>query len=227
MLKGLWNSEAELFDLVRCELFTAVVGDIMDQLALFHQFLPPEIRPLRDEMVLAGKAMPVLQEDVDPDSHDGSEQPFGLMLEALDDLKQNEVYFCSGSSPRYALWGELMSTRALHLGAAGAVLNGYTRDTAAIISLGFPTFAHGSYAQDQGPRGRVIDYRVALQIGSLTIEPGDILIGDVDGVCVVPFEAHEEVFSKALKKVRGEQKVREALEKGMGAREAFAQFGIM
>jgi regulator of RNase E activity RraA len=86
------------------------------------------------------------------------------MLEALDDLKPNEVYICTGGSPRYALWGELMSIRAMHCGAAGAVLDGYSRDTRGILKLGFPTFSHGSYAQDQNPRGKVVDYRVPIVI---------------------------------------------------------------
>ena len=81
------------------------------------------------------------------------------MMEALDDLKPGEVYIASGSSFNYALWGELMSTRALHLKAAGAVLNGFVRDSAGIEALGFPTFCRGTYAQDQGPRGKVLDYR--------------------------------------------------------------------
>jgi regulator of RNase E activity RraA len=223
----MWNSEEDLFELVRRELSTAVVGDIMDHLSLFHQFLPPEIKPLCNGMVLAGKAMPVLEEDMTLGCEGETLEPFGLMLEALDNLKPNEVFLCSGASPRYALWGELMSTRAIHLRAAGAVINGYTRDTAGIIKLGFPTFAFGSYAQDQAPRGRVLDYRLSLKIGSVTIETGDIVLGDVDGVCIVPAAAHEEIFVKALEKVRGEKQVRDALEKGMSARDAFARFGIM
>ncbi len=77
------------------------------------------------------------------------------MFEALDDLKPGEVYLCAGGSPSYALWGGLMSTRAIACGAAGAVLHGYHRDTAEILRLGFPVASFGSYAQDQGPRGKV------------------------------------------------------------------------
>jgi regulator of RNase E activity RraA len=222
----LWNSEAELLALAREELFTAVVGDIMDQMSLVHQFLPPEIGPLNPEMKLVGKAMPVVVEDIS-DISVALGNPFGLMLEALDDLNRDEVYLCSGGSPTYALWGELMSTRAIRLGAAGVVLNGYTRDTKGIRELGFPTFAYGSYAQDQAPRAKVTDFRVALAIGAVRVEPGDIVLGDVDGVCIVPFAEREEIFSKALEKVRGEQRVRKALEEGMSARDAFEKYGIM
>src|SRR4051812_16969729 len=119
----LWNSDEDLFAIARRELFTAVVGDVMDKLGLRRQFLHPQIQPLRDDMIVIGRAMPVLEADCFDENISASANPlmkksFGLMLEALDDLKANEVYICTGASPTYALWGELMSTRAIKLGAA-------------------------------------------------------------------------------------------------------------
>ena len=227
-----WQSDAEMFAVARAELFPAVVGDVMDTMGLLHQFLPPAIRPLRDDMVVLGRAMPVLEADVftevgGTEKGGAMAQPFGLLFRALDDLQPNEIYLCTGAAPRYALWGELMSTRAMKLGAAGAVLDGYARDTAGILQLGFPTFCFGGYAQDQGPRGKVIDFRVPLEIGVVRVNPGDIVFGDRDGVCVIPREAEEEAFRRALEKVRGEQLVRQALENGESASDAFARFGIM
>ena len=96
---------------------------MLDALGCLHQFLPPQVQPLRPDMVVLGRAMPVLEADYDTGMTGRGGQtptgakPFGLMLEALDDLKPNEVYVASGGTPAYALWGELMSTRALHLGA--------------------------------------------------------------------------------------------------------------
>lgn len=228
----LWQSDQELFELARRELFTAVVGDIMDTIGLQKQFLPPQIRPLRNDMVLIGRAMTVLEADVFSAKVENSAnslraKPFGLMLEALDDLKAGEVYICTGASPTYALWGELMSVRAIQLGAAGAVLDGYARDTDGILNLNFPAFSYGSYAQDQGPRGKVIDFRVPLEIGGVKIMPGDIVFGDIDGVCIIPQEAEEEVFVKSVEKARGEKLVRKAIESGMSAADAFKKFGIM
>ena len=226
-----WHNDNELFTLMKTELSTAVTGDVMDSLQLFNQFLPPQIQPLQEDMVVAGRAMPVLEADVfherSSSDHEVLGKPFGLMLEALDDLQQHEVYICTGGSPRYALWGELMSTRAGKLGAAGAVVNGYCRDTREILNLEFPTFAWGRYAQDQRPRGKVIDFRVPLEIESVRIMPGDIVFGDIDGVCIVPQAQEREVITKALEKARGEQLVRKAIEEGMSAGEAFEQFGIM
>lgn len=223
-MKKLWKNDGELFTLARRELFTAVVGDVMDKLNLRRQFLPPQIQPLAPDMVTIGRAMPVLEADF----FDEGDKPFGLMMEALDDLKPNEIYVCTGGSHRYALWGELMSLRATKCGAVGAILDGYSRDTKGILEQGFPCFSRGRYAQDQGPRGKVVDFRSAIEMeGGVRIAPGDILFGDIDGVCVVPQQAERVVFAAALEKARGEKTVRKAIEEGMTAQAAFKKFGIL
>jgi regulator of RNase E activity RraA len=227
-----WKSDDQLFELIQRELFTCVVGDVMDKLNLQHQFLPPQIQPLHPDMVLVGRAMPVLSVDVFTEKIEGTanslmNKSFGLMLEALDDLKPNEIYLNTGASPRQAIWGELMSTRARKLGSRGAVLNGYVRDTKAILNMNFPTFGFGSYGQDSAPRYKVVDFRIPIEVGSVRIRPGNILFGDIDGVLCVPAEAETEVFTKALEKARGEKLVRKAIEEGSSAVEAFEKFGIM
>ncbi|WP_207515287.1 RraA family protein [Longitalea luteola] len=230
--KALWKDDNELFQIARRELYTAVIGDIMDQIGLLHQFLPPQVQPLEKNMYVIGRAMTVLEADVIEDKLQQGNNPvlkqsFGLMLDALDDLKKNEVYICSGASPSYALWGELMSARAKKLGANGAVVNGYSRDTKGIIAMDFPTFSFGRYAQDQAPRGKVVDFRVPIKLGDVVVAPGDIVIGDIDGVCIVPANAVEEVFRLAIKKARGEKMVYSKIVEGMSAREAFYTYGIL
>ena len=206
-----WKDDKALFALIKEELYTAVVGDIMDKMGYTRQFLPPRIRPLRDDMLVAGRAMTVLEADVLDAGKEKGVNPvlkrsFGLMLEALDDLKEDEVYVCSGSSPAYALWGELMSARAIQCKAAGAVVNGYSRDTKGILAL---------------------DFRVPIEMEGVRINDGDILVGDIDGVCVVPREIEEEVFTRALEKARGERMVLKKIQEGMKARDAFDTYGIM
>ena len=220
-----------LFANLREKLFTAVVGDVLDKLGWRRQFLPQAIQPLRSDMKIVGRAMPVLEADIF-DANPGAPgaagaKPFGLMLEALDDLRAGEVYVATGGSFRYALWGELMSTRARYLGAAGAVLNGFVRDAAGIEALGFPTFSRGLYAQDQGPRGNVIDFRVSIEIEGIRIAPGDLIFGDREGVLVIPAEVEVEAIEAALTKASTENRVATAIRGGMGAREAFDTFGVL
>ena len=106
-----FTSDEELFARARRELFSAVIGDTLDLLGCRHQFLPPEIQPLRDDMVVVGRAMPVLEADADggkarAHASEAPNRPFGLMLRALDDLKPGEVYVCTGPSRAHASWGE-------------------------------------------------------------------------------------------------------------------------
>lgn len=228
----IWKDDEELFAIARKELFTALVGDSLDRMGLLHQFLPQGVKPLAPGMTVIGRAMPVLEADVFEECGDGAANalmsgPFGLMFEALDSLKPGEVYICSGASPRYALWGGLMSTRAMKCGAAGAVVDGFSRDTPEILRLGFPVFSLGTYAQDQGPRGKVMDYRVPIEFGGVRVEPGDIVYGDIDGTLVVPKAAVGEAFARAIDKARGEKNVLKALQDGMTTVDAFRKFGIM
>jgi regulator of RNase E activity RraA len=225
-------SDDQLFGCLKNELFSAVVGDVLDAMGERRQFLPPGITPLTPKAKIAGRAMPVLEADVFGDGTPAcggplANKPFGLMLEALDDLKPGEIYVATGASPRYALWGGLMSTRATHLKAAGAILDGYVRDADEIERLGFSVFCRGLYAQDQGPRGKVIDYRCAIEIGGVRIEPGDLLFGDREGVLVIPRAAETEAVRRAREKCSTESAVAVAIKGGMSACEALARFGVM
>jgi regulator of RNase E activity RraA len=208
---------------LRTKLYTAVVGDVLDQMGCGRHFLPPGIRPLRPDMVVAGRAMPVVIRD---EAGTGGDR-FGKLMEALDALGEDEVYITGGGETPYSLWGELMSTRAAHLKAAGAVMNGYCRDTAAILALNFPTFSRGSYALDISFRGKVADYRVSTVIGGVPVEPGDIVFGDRDGVLVIPRGMAEEAVARAMKKAESENHVRDGFRSGMSAVEAFRKYGVM
>ncbi len=228
----MWKNDDELFALMRSQLFPAVVGDILDTMGFLHQFLAPAIRPVRPDMVVVGRAMPVLETNCfsakDADGHGPlAQRPFGLLFEALDDLKAHEVYVATGCAPQFALWGGLMTTRALHLKAAGAVLDGYSRDTPEVLQLGLPVFSYGGYAQDQGPRGKVVDWRVPVEMNGVRVMPGDIVFGDVDGVLVIPRRAEEEAIRRALEKATTENHVRDAIQGGMSTVEAFKTFGVM
>ena len=228
----MWKNDDELFDVMRQRLFPAVVGDILDTLGYLKQFLHPHIRPIATNMVIAGRAMPVLEAlCFSAVEEQGklplSRQPFGLLFEALDNLRPNEVYVATGCAPQFALWGGLMTTRAMHLKAAGAVLDGYSRDTYEVLELGLPVFSHGGYAQDQGPRGKVVDYRIPVEINGVRVSPGDIVFGDRDGVLIIPKEAEGEAITKALEKAGAENRVRNAIRNGMSTTEAFRTFGVM
>jgi 4-hydroxy-4-methyl-2-oxoglutarate aldolase len=209
------------------DLTTAVVGDVLDRIGYHHQFLPHGIAPLLPGDKLVGRALPVWQEDLVTPTNKPDGKPFGLLFEALDDLKEGEVYVASGEgSKEYALFGGLMSTRAKQLKAAGAVLDGYVRDSGEIQALGFSIFSRGLYAQDQGARGKVTKFRVPIKIGSVEIQPGDLIFADAEGVLVIPQDVEQDVVERALEKASTENKVEQAIKEGMSASAAFSTFGV-
>ena len=218
-----WKSDPELFTLIQRELYTPVVGDILDALGRYHQFLPAPVQPLRDYMMVVGRAMPALMIDV----HGPQKKPFGLLTEALDDLKPREVYVAGGGALRCAYWGELLTAAARKRGAAGAVIDGFHRDTPKVLEQNWPVFSRGRYAQDSSVRTAVAAFRCAIEIGGVWIEPGDLVFGDLDGVVIVPRAVERDVITRALAKARGEKLVRKAIDGGMRATAAFKKFGIL
>jgi 4-hydroxy-4-methyl-2-oxoglutarate aldolase len=212
-----------MFDLIRNELYTPVVGDILDDLNYTRQFLPQPIQPMREEMKLAGRAMPVVMIDV----YGKQKKPFGLLTEALDQLEQNEIYLASGGDMRCAYWGEILTATAKKRGALGAVVNGFHRDTPKVMEQDWPVFSRGRFAQDSAVRTQVADYRCPIEIGQVTVQPGDLIFGDLDGVVVVPKKVEAEVIAHALAKARGEKLVRKEIEAGMSSTAAFKKYGIL
>ncbi|MFP4511180.1 MAG: RraA family protein [Spirochaetaceae bacterium] len=211
------------FARMKTTLYTPVVGDILDQLGYFHQFLDPAIRPMEPEMKIVGRAMPVLMMDV----YGHQNEPFGLMTQALDDLRAGEVYIAAGADHRSANWGEIMTAAAKARGAVGAVVDGYHRDTPMVLEQRFPVFSRGAFAQDSGPRMKIADFRVSIEIGSVSISPGDLVFGDLDGIVVIPQEAEEEVIARALEKARSEKTVRSLVEQGRSVTEVFREYGVL
>jgi regulator of RNase E activity RraA len=218
-----WKSDSELFTLVGRELYTPVVGDILDDLGFTRQFLPQPVQPLREEMKVAGRAMPVVMIDV----YGKQKKPFGLLTEALDQLQPGEIYLASGGDMRCAYWGEILTATAKTRGAAGAVINGFHRDTPKVLEQNWPVFSRGRFAQDSAVRTQVVDYRCPIEIGQVSVQPGDLVFGDLDGVVIVPKKVEAEVIEKALAKARGEKLVRKEIEAGMSSTAAFKKYGIL
>lgn len=216
------KNDDELFTLMREKLYTPVVGDILDSLGCYHQFLPREIQPLTEQMKVAGRAMPVLICGV----HGEQEKPFGYLTEALDQIEAGEVWV-SGGNMSSALWGEILTATARSRGGVGAVVHGPHRDTPQVLEQEWPVFSTGRFAQDSRVRTFVQNYRTAIEIEGVWIEPGDLVFGDLDGVVIVPAKHEEEVIEKALEKAAAENIVRREIEAGMSATEAFQRYGVL
>ncbi len=224
-----WKTDEELFALMRAELATCPVSDVMEQLGFLYPMLPPEIRPLRSDMVMIGRAMPVQDEPPVPYGNPPrfDAKPFGLLFESVEALRPHEVYIASGGPMHSARLGDLLVLRARELGAAGVVLNAHVRDANSILALDIPAFAHGTYAYGLQGRHNVVDFRCSITIGKTRIRPGDLIFGDGDGVCVIPHEAEAEILSKAIAKNQLERNIRKEIGAGRSVVDAFKKYGVM
>jgi 4-hydroxy-4-methyl-2-oxoglutarate aldolase len=212
------------YDLLAGKLYSAVIADILDDLGARNNVMRYDIRPLFPEAVVVGRAATMLAVDV----YQIPAAPYKLEMEALDSLKPGDVVVATtNGTTRSALWGELLSTATRARGGRGVILDGFTRDTRQIREMQFPVFATGVLATDSKGRCDVIAYNVPIAVGGVLVEPGDLIFADYDGGVVVPKAIEDQAVERALEKVVGENKVREALQAGMKVAEAFKQFGIL
>lgn len=217
------ENDADLFEIFKEELYTPVIGDILDKMGHYHQFLPQAIHAMRSTDKIVGRAMPVVMIDV----YGPQKKPFGKLTEALDQLQGGEIYLATGGAMRCAYWGEILTATAKKRGAVGAIVNGFYRDTPMIMEQNWPVFGRGRFAQDSCVRTQVVDYRCDIEIEGVWIAPGDLIFGDMDGVLAIPKSIEEQVVMDALEKVRGEKIVRKEIENGMTSTEAFLKYGIL
>ena len=208
-------------------LSAAVLSDVMDSLGLMGQAMKPFVRPLDADLVLVGRARTGLYMPVY--SHRTGENPYEVEIALVDDLKAEEVVVlaCNGPTERIAPWGELLSTAAHARGAAGCVTDGLVRDVKQIRAMAFPVFHGGIGPLDTKGRARMVERDVTVQCGGVTVQPGDIVFGDADGVVVIPRQHEADVLSRAAAKVAGENHTRDALRQGELLGDVFRRFGIL
>jgi 4-hydroxy-4-methyl-2-oxoglutarate aldolase len=213
---------AGLVERLRKIPYTGAISDILDEMGFHDQVLPKEIQSLHPGHIVAGKALTILGEPTD------SEDPeviFIPCLKMLGDVKLDDVLVNQPNDARAAHLGELSSETAQYRGARGAVIDGGARDLDYILKLGFPVFARYKTPVDIVGRWRLVAHNVPIHIGRVPIEPGDYILGDRDGVLVIPQSIATEVVTKAEQVVHTENLVRKSILKGTHPVEAFRQFG--
>jgi len=203
-------------------LYTPVVADVLDRLGHREQSLRADIRPLFPAARAAGVARTVR---TIPAPEVAPAEPYKGEMAAVDDLRPGDVMVVSACDASF--WGELLSTAARYRDCRGIVIDGYTRDTRAIVAMGFPVFCRGVHPADSLGRIDVAEHDVPIQCGGVLIHPGDLILADEDGIVAIPRAVAEPALTRAEEKVRGENLVRGALAGGMPVTEAFRRYGIL
>ncbi len=202
--------------------YTGAISDILDEMGLHGQVLPKEIQALGAGQTVAGRALTLLGE---PTQSDDPEVIFVPLLKMLGEIKPGDVLVSQPNDDVAAHLGELSAETAQYRGCKGAVIDGGVRDTDYIEKLGFPVFARYRTPTDIMGRWRLVDFNVPIRIGRAEVSPGDYILGDRDGVLVIPAGVAEEVITKAEDVVKTENLVRNDILDGIHPLEAYKRHG--
>ncbi len=218
------SSDGERFSLIKEKLYTPVVSDVLDNLGFLNQALRHDIRPLHPDFVLLGRARTALWIE----ESEVRDNPYLNEIKLIDSLRPGDVTVHSTDpSWNIAPWGELLSTASKMRGSTGAVVDALTRDVKQIISMNFPVFARGMKPVDSKGRGYVEAIDVPIPCGDITVRPNELVFGDYDGIVVIPQGVEDEVLSRALEKVSGEDKTRSELLDGKLLVEVYEKYRVL
>ncbi len=207
-------------------LYAGLVFDVLEHLGYPNQALSHEIRPISPEMKLAGPAFTFKGATTAIKDETWRYR----RLNAIKEMKYPCVEVRDRTTPyNVALYGELSATTAAAHGAVGAVIDGGTRDSGFLISMGFPVFAR--YQSPIEAFGRVITIAHQVPIllsGELTetvvVNPGDFIFGDIDGVIVIPKHLTRQVLLEAERILGLENAAREEFKQGHDPVEVFKKY---
>jgi len=202
--------------------YSGAISDILDEMGFTEQVLPPEIQALEPRQTIAGRVVTATGERSLGRSRDDYFLPF---LRLLGSIQPGDVIVSQPNDSTTAHFGELSCETAKLRGGRGVVLNGGMRDVDYAIKLGFPVFARYRTPLDIVGRWRLTDYNVPIVIGQTSIQPGDYVVGDRDGVVVIPQGVAEDVITRAEELIQTENLVRKAILEGVHPVEAYERYG--
>ena len=212
-------------DKLRENLTVALICDALDAAGLRDQSPCLPITPLTTRgTFMMGRAKTTLWEDIDYEDPN----PYELELAAIDSCQPDEVIVCAaGASMRSGVWGELLSGAATNRGCCGVLVDGAVRDQQKMRQMNFAVYARGTSPYDSRNRQRVVGYDVVVNLGGVSVNPGDIIAADDDGIVVVPRAIQNEILVAAWDKATAENEVRTAVQGGMSATAAYQRFGVL
>ena len=185
------------------QLYTGAVNDVLREFCLLEQALPGRILPLREYRTVAGFAFTVKSA---PNVKIQGEMEFRTQM--LDGMHEDAfVVWDTSRDQKATLWGGVMTATAKGKKLKAACIDGGIRDTHQILEADFPVFYE--YRISNGSLGRclITHYQIPIKIGDVTIKPGDVVLGDIDGVLVVPRDIAYEVLIRAEEIKENEKKI--------------------
>ena len=189
---------------------TPMVNDVLRSKGLLYQTLPNNIMPLRDNMKTCGIAFTIKGAKNLAVKNEMEQR--AAMLESI---SENSVcVWDTAGDDESAQWGEIMTMAAKKRGCRGAVVDGGVRDTNKVLEQDFPVFCKYRSSNGMLGRFRLIVYHIQILIGNVTIDPGDIVCGDIDGCIIVPRKLAWEVLLEAEQILKNEEEIKKMVSSG-------------
>lgn len=204
-------------------LYPGAITDVLDDMDYEDQTLDPGVGPLEDHMATAGIAYPCVgrsNRSVD------EEENVRNILQMLGDAPEDAIVMYETNATDSAQIGELSVECLMVNGCRGAVLDGGARDLDFILENDFPLFTRFRTPADAVPRWELLDWDTEAVVGGVEVSPGDVVVGDVDGVVVVPEAVAEEVLLEAEQLAETEDAVRDAVRDGVHPVDAYEEYGV-
>ncbi len=215
------NKDAALTERLAA-LYTGAVHDVLRAMGHPNCVLPSEIKALDPVKKLAGEVYTVSGHiDQSRDPHDTLVQWTGLLSKA----PAGKVLVCQPNTHMVALMGELSAETLHYKNVRGYVVDGGCRDTEFILNIGFPVFCSFNTPADIVGRWIPDRFGEPITIGTVTIRSGDYILGDRDGVVVLPADSAGEAIARTEEVVATENKVRTAILGGMDPQQAYLKYG--
>jgi 4-hydroxy-4-methyl-2-oxoglutarate aldolase len=204
-------------------LYTAAITDVLDHHGRYTQTLPHDIVGLTPGTRIAGLAFPATGR---PSRKRDPERAIRAFLALLGAVPRDAVLVVQSNDDVAAHFGELSAVAMKARGVRGVVIDGATRDAAYILREEFPVFCRYRTPLDSLPRWLAVDWGRPVRIGGVRIEPGDVVVGDLDGVAVVPQALTMPVLLECERLLSTENQVRDAVRQGMAPLAAYEKFGV-
>lgn len=211
-----------MFELDASDLSASIFYDCLRKLNYPNQVLPNSISPLAKGMRLYGPAWPMSGKITKESS---VHETLLSWTNFLSKAPAGYIIACQPNDNTIAHMGELSAETLIYKGVKGYIVDGGSRDISSIIQMNFPVFCKYSTTADVAGRWVVDTMGSPISIGGVVISEGDHIVGDEDGIVVVPKAIINETFELVKEYTSTENKVRLAIQSGVDPKDAYIKFG--
>jgi regulator of RNase E activity RraA len=195
---------------------TPTISDALDRLGIAGQV--EGIYPVDRRFRVAGRAFTVQYQPIDEEG--------GTVGDYIEDVPPGDVVVLdNGGRLDATVWGDILTLVAQRRRLGGTVINGICRDSDRALELDYPLFSKSHWMRTGKDRVKIVGQQVPVVLGTVRVRPGDILLGDADGVVVVPAEREQDVLDIATEIEQAEAVIRQEVQRGASLREARTRLG--